>query len=319
MPSLERVIKFREILDSLLQHSGPTVTRKKLASAIGVSEATVSHYVRGRIKPSFEALVGIAGYFNVTLDYLVFGEHQQAPVGEESSSVRVEVLRALAEANSYSGRQRDLVFRINQRLHDEVERVARTLLDSPENLGPAGFLTDPEAMAIESCAVRTVVMIRTAPADIAVDATGRVMVDENGHAVPGVYFDTLVRNINAGRRYQYLFYGKRPTFDTYARTYREMLVRADLAPETVHANVEFRTIDSELPIGIVIHELDVALLERREAMLWERYHDSAVMDDTLAYIATRHEDALGGIILYGTYFSSARKMFERDWRIATIL
>ncbi len=319
MPSSERMIKFREILDSLLQHSGPTVTRKKLAAAIGVSEATVSHYVRGRIRPSFEALVGIAAFFNVTLDYLVFGEQQQTPVGEESGSVRVEVLRALAEANSYSARQRDLVVRINRRLHAEVERVARELLDDPENVGPAGFLTDPEAMAIESCAVRTVVMIRTAPADITVDAAGRVVVDEHGHPVPGTYFDTLVGNLRAGRRYQYLFYGRRPLFDGYARTYREMLVRADLPPEAVHANVEFRTIDSELPIGIVIHELDVALLERREPLLWERYHGSAVVDDTFAYIATRHEDALGGIILYGTYFTSTRKMFERDWRTATIL
>jgi transcriptional regulator with XRE-family HTH domain len=311
MASAEREIKFQEVLKDLLDRSKATVTHKKLSSAIGVSSTTVSHYVTGRIHPSFDALIRIAVFFNVTLDYLVFGERTRTPAAEDPQSVRADVLRALAESNNYNGRQRDLSARVNRRLYKEVERVARSLLDDPENFGPAGFLTDDEAMAFESCALRTQIMIRDAAADITVG--------EDGEAGPGDYFETLVSNINAGRTYQYIFYGKLSAYMPYVQIYRDLLGRADVAPGIVHENIEFRVVDSELPAAVVIHELDIALLERREPILWERLRDNGIINDTLAYTAVRHQDALGGVVLYGNYFESALRMFNRDWELATVL
>jgi len=307
----EREIKFQEILKSLLDRSRATVTHKKLASAIGVSPTTVSHYVTGRIKPSFEALVGISVFFNVTLDYLVFGERARKPASDEGQSLRAEVQRALAESNNYAGRQRDLVLRVSRGLFREVERVARDLLDDPENFGPAGFLTDEEAMAIESCAVRARLMMRSAPADI--------KVDEDGVGSPGDYFQIMADNLRMGRSYQYIFYGRRSAYLPYVSTYRDLLSKAGVDPAAVHENLEFRVLDSELPTGLVVLELDVTQLQRREPVLWERFRDGGIVDGTLVYSGVRHHDALGGVVHYDAYLESTVRMFKRDWEQASLL
>ncbi|HEV2638836.1 MAG TPA: helix-turn-helix transcriptional regulator [Actinocrinis sp.] len=311
MASAGREIKFQETLKDLLERSRSTVTHKKLGSAIGVSSTTVSHYVNGRIHPSFDALVGIAAFFNVTLDYLVFGERTQSRASQDTQSLRAEVQRALTDSNSYNGRQRDLIVRVNRQLHKEVDRVARSLLDDRENFGPAGFFSDSEAMAIEGCALHTKIMIQNSPADIDLD--------ELGNATPGDYFNTLTDNISAGRTYQYIFYGKRSVYSSYAQIYRELLSRADIPLGIVHENLEFRVMESELPAAVVIHDIDTALLERREPVLWERFRDNGIVNGTLAYTAIRHQDALGGVVLYGGYFESALRMFKRDWEAAKVL
>ena len=48
-----------------------------------------------------------------------------------------------------AGKHLDLVTRISRRLQVEIERVAEELLDDPANLGPVGFITNAEAMAME--------------------------------------------------------------------------------------------------------------------------------------------------------------------------
>ena len=311
MASAGREIKFDEILRTLLEREKATVTQKKLAKALGVSGTTVSHYVTGRIKPSFQALVGIADFFNVTLDYLVFGERIRPASVAGADNLRAEVMRALAEANAYNGRQRDLVVRVNRRLHEQVERVARELLESPENVSPPGFFTDAEALAIEACANRTRVLVRSTPADIAVGPDGEVS--------RGTFFDTLVGNIQAGRTYQYLFHGHRTTFEPYVRNYRDLLSQAEVPPDVVSECVEFRVVDAELPAGLVLHDLDLSLFERREPVLWERFRDDGIVDGMFAYVSIRHQEALGGIVLYDEYFHSAVRMFHRDWGMAKVL
>ncbi|HLK41839.1 MAG TPA: helix-turn-helix transcriptional regulator [Thermoleophilia bacterium] len=308
MPPVEREIKFKETLRELLEQNRATVTHKKLGSSIGASSTTISHYVNGRIKPSFDALVGLAAFFNVTLDYLVFGERPSTQEVEDTQSVRAEVARALAESNGYQGRQRDLILRVTRRLVSEVERVAEDLMVDPENFGPAGFLTDSEAMAIETCSHATKVMIRTAPADVTIDAAGNISL--------GTYFPTLVDNLRAGRAYQFIFYGKRAKFTPIVQAYRDLLGRADIVPGGVHGNLEFRVLDAELPIAAVIHEIDTAQFERREPVLWERFRDNGIFGGTLVYMAMRHQEALGGVVLYDTYFDSALRMFRRDWEAA---
>ncbi len=308
----ERDVKFQEILKELLEQSAASGAHRKLAEAIGVTPQTVSHYVTGRAKPSFDALIGIRTHFNVTLDHLVFGERARAAAAAaDQQSLRADVRRALSEATDRAGRQRDMVARVGRALLGEVERVAQGLLENRENFGPAGFFTDQEAMAIESCAERTRIMIRSAPADIAVD--------ERGAAGPGDYFPTLVDNLGAGRRYQFVFYGAPSTYAPYAKAYRRLLGGAGLDPDALSRNLGFRVLDAELPAAVVIHDLDLSRLQRREPLLWERFREDGIVDGAFAYTAVRHQDALGGVVLYSPYLESAVRMFERDWQRADTL
>ncbi|MBY8882321.1 helix-turn-helix domain-containing protein [Actinacidiphila acidipaludis] len=312
MDSIARDVKFSEILLSLLTSSSPTVTRKKLASQIGVSEGTVSHYVNGRVRPSFETLLRIADFFNVSLDYLVHGERAPSAVlAEDTLGLRAEMMRAMAESLEHSGRQRDLIVRVNQRLHQQVERVAREIVGAPENTGPVGMISEPEAMAIEGCATRVQVMARQAPADLTVAP--------DGTTEPGPFFGTMTDNVRRGVTYQYLFYGKRTGFVPYATRLRELLRSQDIRSDTLAENLAFRNVDADLITGVCVYTVDTAMLERREPILWERFRDDGLFGDTFVYISIRHKDAPGGVVLDAAHAEACQRILTRDWRQAGTL
>ena len=54
-----------------LLRKSKSITQKQLASAIGATERSVQQYELGERKPSFDVLIALADYFNVSLDYLV--------------------------------------------------------------------------------------------------------------------------------------------------------------------------------------------------------------------------------------------------------
>ena len=47
------------------------VTQKEVAQEIGATERTYQHYEANTKKPSFEYLIALSDYFDVSLDYLV--------------------------------------------------------------------------------------------------------------------------------------------------------------------------------------------------------------------------------------------------------
>lgn len=47
------------------------LTQKQLAAETQMSELAIQHYESQRRKPAFDALIALADYFDVSLDYLV--------------------------------------------------------------------------------------------------------------------------------------------------------------------------------------------------------------------------------------------------------
>ena len=47
------------------------LTQKQLAQAIGASESGIQNYELGTRKPTYDMLIALADYFDVSLDYLV--------------------------------------------------------------------------------------------------------------------------------------------------------------------------------------------------------------------------------------------------------
>ncbi len=63
------MFKFNEHLKDL--RKSRKVTQRQLAKEIGTSERGIQNYELGARKPSFEKLIALADYFEVSLDYLV--------------------------------------------------------------------------------------------------------------------------------------------------------------------------------------------------------------------------------------------------------
>lgn len=61
--------KFHERLKLLRKNK--KVSQRTIAIAIGISERNYQRFEYGEYKPSFETLIALADYFDVTLDYLM--------------------------------------------------------------------------------------------------------------------------------------------------------------------------------------------------------------------------------------------------------
>lgn len=67
-----------EVLPYLLKNKevkGKKYNQKELAKYLGVQAQTVGRYISGATEPPMSALVKCAMLFNVSLDYLVFGDN----------------------------------------------------------------------------------------------------------------------------------------------------------------------------------------------------------------------------------------------------
>jgi len=60
--------KFSDRIKTLRKEKA--ITQEKLAEIIQVSQKTIAHLENDYRKPSYELLIALADYFNVSLDYL---------------------------------------------------------------------------------------------------------------------------------------------------------------------------------------------------------------------------------------------------------
>lgn len=72
-----------------------SITMKRLAEIIGVSEGAVSQYENGKRQPDYDTLKRIADYFNVSIDYLL-GRTSSMEADRKPKGVRIPVLGNVA-------------------------------------------------------------------------------------------------------------------------------------------------------------------------------------------------------------------------------
>ena len=77
------------ILD-LMEEKG--VNAKTLTSAIGMGHSTVTNWKAGQAKPSYGALVKIANYFGVSVEYLQGKTDERNPITDENKKSASEKL-----------------------------------------------------------------------------------------------------------------------------------------------------------------------------------------------------------------------------------
>jgi transcriptional regulator with XRE-family HTH domain len=78
---------FGEILRELMEDRD--LTQRQLSADINVAAPTLGNYVRGLREPDYETLKTLAGYFGVTVDYLLDYQTKPAVSHLEDSLLRV--------------------------------------------------------------------------------------------------------------------------------------------------------------------------------------------------------------------------------------
>ena len=80
-------MKFGDILRNLI--SDRNITQKQLASELNIAPSTLGNYIQDSREPDFQTLKDIAGYFNVTVDYLIDNRSPYTQSRKEEELLRI--------------------------------------------------------------------------------------------------------------------------------------------------------------------------------------------------------------------------------------
>lgn len=88
------MVKFADMFTYLRKRKG--LTQAELASALNISQSTVTMYERGKRKPTLEDAEAIADYFNVDMNTLVGGQLEDGKPIISNDVVRLPVIAEVA-------------------------------------------------------------------------------------------------------------------------------------------------------------------------------------------------------------------------------
>lgn len=98
---------FTEKILELFGQSGKA--DKELATIFGISQGNISDWRRGRSKPSAKVIPVIAAYFNVTTDYIYYGDTEKKAPDQGLSKIEEDLLECF---RNISPEAQHLVFRV---------------------------------------------------------------------------------------------------------------------------------------------------------------------------------------------------------------
>ena len=84
------------------------LTLKDLSEELGISVPNLSYYMKGR-EPSYDILISIANYFNVTTDWLIGNDTKQGTSEKELIDLRIENKKLLNKINEMKSQLTNLV------------------------------------------------------------------------------------------------------------------------------------------------------------------------------------------------------------------
>ncbi len=104
------------------------ISMKKLGEAINLGESTISQYESGNREPSFDILIKIADYFNVSIDYLLGRSDSAAPAVRDSQLIdRPEYTLSDKFARDYTDLLKDTNFIEMTKLFNGITAEYRAL------------------------------------------------------------------------------------------------------------------------------------------------------------------------------------------------
>lgn len=297
-----RTVKLGEVLGALIERQGYSRNRQKILDSVGISAAALSQYTRDQTRPSFQKLIDLATFFDVSLDYLVFGQRTAPPM--DTGPVPAMIEHALADARARTNRHAAIVRRITRVLADRVDDVARQLAEAP-NASREGLLQDDELLRLERYA-RSVDVLSP---DLHFD----VVTLPDGTAAPGAFLEQVASNL--ARNCGYRFLASADEGSARGLRLREMLV-ARAGGDDVSALCEFRATTVPVMVGVCLIELDVAALAAEERALYEQLESYIGSEGWIGYVIRPNQESNADMVMSKDRRERAREAFDDAWRTA---
>jgi transcriptional regulator with XRE-family HTH domain len=302
----DRKVKLDDMLHRLIERGGYSRNRQAILESVGITAAALSQYTRGHTRPTFHNLVALADFFNVSLDYLVYGEPTSAPP-EGGATVARYVERALADVQSRTTRHSDLVARIGRVLTDRIDGVARELANSP-TAGREGLIEQDEVLRMERYCRQVDI--------VATDLGPNIIAAADGGAEAGQFFQVVVANLARGCRYRFLLTGDASAKPDVVPRFRKMVTEA-VGGDQVNEYCSFRRAAHPVMAGSGIYELDITTLAAQEPGLLTQFSAYLFNGTRLGYLNRPNEVSNADMLMSPSYTQRARGTFQALWSAAS--
>jgi transcriptional regulator with XRE-family HTH domain len=299
---MAREVQFPLILQRLIQERGLHRKQADLAAAIHVTRSSISQYTTGRTLPSFDVLVRLAEYFDVSMDYLVFGTAGTVREAIDYGPVARHFEVALHGIQSKERASEALWERLFRRIDGTVQQAIEEMRGSLD-VASKGILDEPDVARLEAHSTRMDLLVPNLQEDIIESPGG----DEGSFFVP-----VVAGNLSKGRPYRFLLPSSFREWDDVIQRLRDVL-RRDVSGEQVSRLCEFRVTDQPVYAGLGIYTLDVEAFAQDEPWLKLAIETYIGPGDTLAFLQPPSQDFRYTLLLNAQYANNASIAFGQLW------
>jgi transcriptional regulator with XRE-family HTH domain len=298
-----RQVKLGQMLGSLIERGGYSRNRKKILSALDISAAALSQYIREQTRPSFGKLLAIAEFFDVSLDYLVYGSPTSSLI--DYGPLYRYVDHALADVQARGSRHSAVVERIGRILADKIDVVAAELASAP-TATRGGLLQDDEVLRLERYCRRADILSLNLEFD--------VIRLEDGIAA-GRFLPVVAANLERGAEYRFLVPGPDRALESTVADCRRLLAD-QVGGDRVRDCCAFRRTAAPVLTGVVLLKLDPVRLKAEQPALYSQISDYIGDDGWLGCIIRPNDDSNGDMLMDQPHARRARLSFDALWSAA---
>jgi transcriptional regulator with XRE-family HTH domain len=296
-----REVKFGRMLESLIEHGGYNRNRKRIASRLGISMPALSQYIRGQTTPSFSKLLAIADFFDVSLDYLVYGQPTGGSLTTDYAPLYRYVDHALGDVQARGSRHTAVVARIGRLLADQIDEVAETLARMP-TAAREGLMQDDELLRLERYCQQCDLVSLNLEFDI---------IESENELAPGRFLSVVAANLEKGASYRFILPQDR-RWDSPVEACRQMLAR-QIGGDRVRANCAFRLTAAPVLAGILLYRLDTVRLQAEEPLFYAQICDSLDNNEWLGCVIRPNNDYNSDVLMDAKHTQRARNAFNLMW------
>ncbi len=302
----ETEIKLEEKLSELLAVSDKSYN--EVANEIGVSSSSIAQYRKGQSRPSLENLVALADVFDVTLDFLVFGEKDDHTDQDYDPVIR-HVDKSLGNLQDRTAERTSLLARVGRTISESLDEQINEFLETERTEYKAGIVSNRETICLEEHSIETKLVLRNFEYNLA-----------NGDSeTPGQFFTEVSSNINQDREYKYLLVDDADEdWESCIGDFTDLLSDHSGSEMTVARNCKFRITDAPLIVGYGIYNLDRAAFEEDNEILYEFLNERNCMnpDGSVGYVAPPMIEGRADSLMDSSYLTTANRVFDELWEDA---
>jgi len=306
-----REIKLGQTLTALIEQGGYRRNRRKICDAVQISPAALSQYLGARTRPSFDVLMRLADFFDVSLDYLVYGEQvRSAPMPDYGPLVRYVDI-SLSRVQDRTQQHTAIVSKVGRILSEQVDDAVRDAFASTEG-SSAGLLPADDTLLLESYATESQLLTMNLGYDVIALPGGE------GEAA-GKFLPVVAQNITDQRPYRFLLPNRLDVNwkELVARMRR--LLADHCSSEAVNRHCQFRSTDAPIFTGTGIYRVDLAAIRSQRPAFFESVSDFVDDEGWISY-SIPPSDHLNSAALHDTrHRQNTRRQFEHLWKNSSAL